>query len=64
MILVRALYGIKTSGESWRSMFKEFIGKIFTSNRHELTPMRTSEEIGGKTGQDITSYCLFMWMTS
>ena len=25
MILVRALYGLKISGASWRSMFKEFI---------------------------------------
>ena len=35
MILVRALYGLKSSGASWRSMFKEFIEQAlgFTNTR-------------------------------
>ena len=38
IILVRALYGIKTSGASWISMFKEFIEKNLHLKLKQIDP--------------------------
>jgi hypothetical protein len=48
MILVRALYGLKSSGASWRSMFKEFIeGSLgFTNTRVDADVYRRRNRKG------------------